>query len=137
MSKSVFYHSRGEWRIIYLNFRTIPEAQEFLKELKRVVPKVNINMESFYSYKSYYLKSPSLPLPKKLYSNWFMTYNIEYRCDFTMEDRSEDNILSIIRGIAFNHYYHLLFVRFYLMGEGSKYGIDCINPFDGSVKKYE
>lgn len=136
MSKSVFYHNRGEWGLIYLSFRTIPEAQEFLKELKRVVPKVIINMEVLHNYKSYYLKSPSLPLPKKLYSNWFMTYNIEYQCDFTMEyNRSEDTILSIIRGIAFNHHFHLLFVRFYEIG--CKYGIDCINPFDGSVKRYE
>ena len=95
-------------------------------------------MKVLYNYKSYYLKSPNLPLPKRLHSNnWFRIYNIKYRCDFTMEDRSEDNILSIIRGIAFNYHYHLLFVRFYPDKIGNKYSINCINSSDGSIKRYE
>lgn len=137
MCKSVFFSNRDEYGIIYLSFRTILNAQEFLRELKRRIPKVIVKKYFNYCEKPRYLKSPNLNLPKRLHTGWFKIYNIEYQCDFTLEDKSDDDIFDIVRDIAFNLGYYLLFVRFVKCGNKWQWGIDCINPISGSIKRYE
>ena len=127
--KSVYYTHREEWGISYVNFRTIPEAVDFLKELKKEVPKVKISENDrnwLETISKKYYKRKILGIPSKFGPKWYEFYNMEYKCDFTAEDYHTNDLKDIISKVANKLGYYMIYIDI----ENGQFGYNYVLKID-------
>lgn len=137
IKKSVFYSNNGEFGLFYLNFRTIVEALEFIQEIKKELPDIEIieyNRKYWWQKNKEnrdlcYLKQKIRNIPMGLSTTmWYLYYNLEFRCDISNLKINNISKLDLIKKVAIRLDFCMLSTSFCLKNACDDFFITYMDP---------
>lgn len=135
--KSVFYSNKEEFGLFYISFRTIVEALEFIQKMKKELPNIKIiEYNRKYWWKKNkenrdlcYLKQKIRNIPMGLSTtNWYLYYNLKFRCDISAFGFNNISKLDLIKKVAMKLDFYILSTSLSLKDNCFDYFITYMDP---------